>query len=52
MSTMFNSADRRLYMVQKTCKRNYDKLVTRPKTFKEGDYVFVNIAPTEAKTVK
>lgn len=49
---MFNSTYRRFYMAQKTCKRNYDKNVTRRKTFKVGDYVFVNIFPTESKTVK
>lgn len=52
MSAMFNSTDRRLYMAQKTYKDNYDKHVTRPKVFKVGDFVFVNVPPTEAKTVK
>ena len=46
---MFNSADRRLYMAQKTYKQNYDKHVSR-KTFKVGDFVFVNRPPSEART--
>lgn len=47
---MFNSTDRRLYMDQKTYKEQYDRHVTRPKKFAVGDYVFVNVPPTEAKT--
>lgn len=48
---MFNSADRRLYMAQKTYKRNFDRNV-QAKRFKQGDYVFVNIPPNEAKSAR
>lgn len=52
MSKMINSKDQRLYHSQRRYKKAYDKHVRRPKRFNLGDYVFIDVSPTVARTAE
>ncbi len=52
MTTMFNKADRRLYMAQQSYKKNYDRNVKYTKVFQPGQYVFIDRPPNQGRTAQ